>query len=86
MSQTKKNIYPVLFSVFDYDGNSRIDRNDLRACLRKMVQDQLTQEELATVVEKVFEEVDPQRTGSITYEAFAKVNPIYIYMIDSQNF
>ncbi|CAF0765252.1 unnamed protein product [Adineta steineri] len=53
------------FSVFDKDGNGTINANELKRFVR-LWDNELTEDE----ADDMIEEADPDKTGSITYDAF----------------
>ena len=54
-----------VFDMFDADGSGSIDRNEMRALMKKLAQD-LTEEEITLIME----EVDTDGDGEISFEEF----------------
>ena len=54
-----------VFDMFDADGSGCIDRNEMRALMKKLAQD-LTEEEIT----QIMEEVDQDGDGEISFDEF----------------
>lgn len=58
------------FKIYDYDGDGEIGKEDFSLTLSALTRNQLTEEELDLVCQKVLEETDLDDDGSISYTEF----------------
>lgn len=61
------------FRIYDFDGDSFLNRIDLERTLRCLTRNELTEEEVSFVVEKVIEEADLDDDNMLSYIEFEHV-------------
>lgn len=66
-----KTVYA--FKIYDFDGDNYLGKEDLRSTLRCLTRNELSEEEVEFVVEKVLEETDLDDDGKLSYIEFEHV-------------
>ncbi|CAE1156223.1 CIB2 [Acanthosepion pharaonis] len=61
------------FKIYDFDEDKELGRNDLHKTLRCLSRNELTEEEMSFVVNKVLEEGDLDDKGSLSYMEFEHI-------------
>ncbi|XP_061168866.1 mesenchyme-specific cell surface glycoprotein-like [Saccostrea echinata] len=78
------------FKIYDFDGDNYLGKEDLQSTLKCLTRNELSEEELDFVVEKVLEETDLDDDGKLSYIEFEHVisrSPdfmtyFYIYLVE----
>ncbi|ESO88192.1 hypothetical protein LOTGIDRAFT_206941 [Lottia gigantea] len=61
------------FRIYDFDGDSYLNKEDLEKTLKNLTRDELTTDEVNFVVDKVLEEADLDDDGMLSYIEFEHV-------------
>ena len=64
---------PVYFRIFDVNGDKIIDKEDLGKVMRMIFGTRMSEDDMKTLQEKIFEEADPGEKGYLEQEDIQKV-------------
>ncbi|KAI6181972.1 Calcium and integrin-binding family member 2 [Aphelenchoides fujianensis] len=58
------------FRIYDYDGDDQLGHDDLSKTIRCLTRDELTDEEVEFIIERIIEEADLDSDDQISYQEF----------------
>ena len=62
-----------MYQMFDYRGDGNVDKGDFECILMLVCGNELTDDEVVEIMDKVFLYVDVDEDGNISYEEFSKI-------------
>jgi len=65
--------YSVLFEIYDTNGDGFLDKSDMFILMKMMIGNELSEQQIAEIVDKTLLDLDEDKDGKLNFDEFAKV-------------